>query len=131
MNASATACKYCKAKLICPELKEKATMSAKIDFDTTTLNMSELLEMAELCSIFSDAVKDRAKELLNNGASIEGWTLKEGRKMQKWSEDAPQFFKIYPQAWDIKSIAAIKKLKIDIPEHLIIETRSAPSLTRI
>ena len=131
MNASSKACKYCKAKLICPELKERANMNAKTDFDTTTLSMSELLDMAELCTIFSDAVKDRAKDLLNNGASIQGWTLKEGRKMQKWTEEAPNFFKIYAQAWDLKSVAAIKKLKIDVPENLIIETKSAPSLVRI
>lgn len=130
-NPTAKACRYCKAKLICPELKEKALMNAKTDFDTTTLNMTQLLDMAELCTIFADAVKDQAKDLLNNGASIEGWTLKEGRKMQKWSEEAPNFFKIYAQAWDLKSVAAIKKLKIDIPENLIIETKATPSLVRI
>jgi len=130
-NPTAKACRYCKAKLICPELKEKALMNAKTDFDTTTLNMTQLLDMAELCTIFADAVKDQAKDLLNNGASIEGWTLKEGRKMQKWSEEAPNFFKIYAQAWDLKSVAAIKKLKIDVPENLVIETKAAPSLVRI
>ena len=131
MNPSAKACRYCKAKLTCPALKERAIMNAKTDFDTTTLAMSELLDMAELCTIFADAVKDRSKDLLENGGSIEGWTLKEGRKMQKWSDEAKDHFKIYVQAWDLKSVAAIKKLKIDVPENLIIETRAAPSLVRI
>jgi hypothetical protein len=131
MNPNAKACRYCKAKLTCPALKERVLMNAKTDFETTTLPMHELLDMAELCSLFADAVKERAKDLLENGASIEGWTLKEGRKMQKWSEEANDFFKIYVQAWDLKSVAAIKKLKINVPENLIIETRASPSLTRI
>jgi hypothetical protein len=131
MNPDPKACKYCKAKLTCPALKEKANMNAKTDFETTTIPMNELLEMAELCAIFSDAVKNEAKKLLENGASIEGWTLKEGKKMQKWSEDASDYFKKYAQAWDLKSVAAIKKLKIDVPENMVIETRASPSLTRI
>lgn len=131
MNPSPKACKHCKAKLICPDLREKANMNAQIEFKNTSIPMNELLEMAELCGIFADSVKEEAKKLINKGESIEGWTLKEGSKMQKWSEEAQDYFKIYAQAWDLKSVAQMKKLKIDVPENLIIESRKAPSLTRI
>ena len=68
---------------------------------------------------------------LNEGTKYPIFKSIDGGKMQKWSEEAPNFFKIYAQAWDLKSIAAIKKLKIDIPENLVIETKAAPSLVRI
>lgn len=124
-------CRYCKAKTVCPSIKEKAIMNAQTDFQTTNKPLSELLGMAELCTMWADAIKEEAKALVMNGGSIEGYTLKEGRKMQKWNEKAKIHFHNIPEAWDLKSVAAIKKLKLEVPSDLIIETRSAPSLVKI
>lgn len=124
-------CRYCKAKAICPTLKDKAIMNAQTDFQTTNKSLSELLGMAELCLMWGEAIKENAKALVLNGGSIEGYTLKEGRKMLKWSDEAKDNFMGNPEAWELKSVAAIKKLKLDIPEGLIVEARSAPTLVKI
>jgi CRISPR/Cas system-associated exonuclease Cas4 (RecB family) len=127
--AGAKQCKYCRAKAICPSIKDAAVKAAQIDFEKTTKPMHELLDKAELCKVWADAVQDAAKQYLGNGGEIQGWSLQAGRKMTKWN---PEFKHDWPaEAYELKTPAAVKKLKIEIPDGAIIETHSAPSLTRI
>jgi len=126
-------CRYCRAKSICPTLKEKAIKSAQIDFRNDQNNMAELLDQAELCKSWAESVQILAKAKLEAGASIDGWSLQAGRKMQKWDPkiDLTTEFRNEPNAWELKSPAAMIKAKIPIPVNAIITTHSAPSLTRI
>ena len=131
--AGSKQCRYCKAKAICPTIKESAIKAAQIDFRAEQVNMAELLNQAELCKSWAESVQILAKVKLEAGASIEGWTLQAGRKMQKWDHriDLATEFRNEPNAWELKSPAAMIKLKLPIPVGAIITTQSAASLTRI
>ena len=128
--AGAKQCKYCRAKDICPTIKNAAIKAAKEDFMKDDVKWDDLLEKAELCKVWSESIQTTAKKLLENGAEINGWSLQAGRKMTKWNPDF-----IWPnvpkEALTLKTPAEVKKLKITIPDGAIIETHAAASLTRI
>ena len=128
-NAGTKQCKYCKAKAVCPTLKDRVMKNVQIDFQTTNIDLGTMLDKAELAIQWGDAIQAKAKEVLNNGGEVNGWTLKAGRKLQKWN---PEFeYSWPPEAMTLKSPAEMKKLKIAIPDGAIIESHAAASLTRI
>jgi CRISPR/Cas system-associated exonuclease Cas4 (RecB family) len=128
--AGAKQCKYCKAKAMCPTIKNAAIKAAKEDFMKDDPKWDDLLEKAELCKVWAESIQSTAKKLLENGAEINGWSLQAGRKMTKWNPDF-----IWPnlpkEALTLKTPAEVKKLKITIPDGAIIETHAAASLTRV
>ena len=126
-------CKYCKAKQVCPALKDKANEAAKDDFALPKNNtLAENLELAELVGLWAESIKDHAKQTLIDGGNIEGWELKPGRKSIKWNNEvaAEAHFAGNHLYLQIKSVAALKKLKLSIPEELLKTEVSAPSLAR-
>ena len=128
-NAGTKQCKYCKAKAVCPTLKDRVMKNVQIDFQTTNIDLGTMLDKAELAISWAEAIQAKAKDILGNGGEINGWTLKAGRKMQKWN---PEFVHQWPaEAMTLKSVSEVKKLKIDIPEGAILESHASPSLTRI
>jgi len=130
--AGAKQCKYCRAKAICPSIKDAAVKAAQIDFEKTTKPMHELLDKAELCKVWAESVQDAAKQFLGNGGEIQGWSLQAGRKMTKWNPDFVWIDVPMPkEALTLKTPAELKKLKIAIPDGAIIESHAAPSLTRV
>lgn len=132
-NPGESQCKYCRAKTICPSLREKVISAAKQEFgiDTTPIT-GELIETAKLAEAWAAAVLDAAKQKLDNGGEISGWTLRPGRKTKFWRDEALtiEFFKANRDAWDLKSPAALIKAKIDIPDGLVGEKQAAPSLVK-
>ena len=126
-------CKYCKAKQVCPALKDKANQAAKDDFALPKNNtLAENLELAELVGLWAESIKDHAKQTLIDGGNIEGWELKPGRKSIKWNNEvaAEAHFAGNHLYFQIKSVAALKKLKLSIPEELLKTEVSAPILAR-
>lgn len=86
---SEAACKYCKAKAICPEARNAALtgplsnvpegttvehIAAVLSNDT----LADFLERSQLATRVIDACKDEAKRRLEAGETIPGWTLKPG-----------------------------------------------------
>jgi hypothetical protein len=92
----------------------------------------EDIELAQLAALWSDAVLDSAKRQITEGSTIQGWTLRPGRKTKFWKSDALAYeaLKSYPQAFDLKSPSAIAKLDITISEDLIGEKHAAASLVK-
>ena len=131
-NPSPDACKYCRAKTICPSLRQKVQDSARKDFSTETTVTPEMIELAKLAEKWSEAVLEAAKQQLTNGATIPGWNLKPGRKTRFWKSEelAAAALKDHPQAFSLKSPAAIADLKIEVSEDLIGITHAAPSLAK-
>lgn len=123
-------CKYCKAKLTCPALKQKADEVAKGEFKSNDIN--ELLDTAELVATWAETIKEDAKSRLLAGEIINGWEMKKGRKMVKWANKtaAEAHFAGNHLYFEIKTPAAIKKLNLDLPQDLLVEEVSAPSLSR-
>ena len=143
-NPSTSACRYCKAKPICPSMRQKVQDNARKEFadlvkqadkdDTIAVPhvTSEDIELAQLAALWSDAVLDSAKRQITEGSTIQGWTLRPGRKTKFWKSDALAYeaLKSYPQAFDLKSPSAIAKLDIQISEDLIGEKHAAASLVK-
>lgn len=141
-NPGQSQCKYCRAKSICPSMLAKAAEAARSDFQPQAKAKTkpsqevivddQLLELAMQMQDWSSAVIDHAKRIISDGGEVPGWTLKQGRKMRFWSAPAmvEEALRDVPEAWELKSVAAITKLNIDLPEGLIGEKISAPSLAR-
>ena len=131
-NPSTDACKYCKAKTICPSMRQKVQDNARKEFATDTAITPEMLELAHLAADWSDAVINAAKKQLTEGVTISGWNLKPGRKTRFWKSEAlaAAALKDHPEAFSLKSPSAIADLKIEVSEDLIGVKQAAASLAK-
>jgi hypothetical protein len=131
-NPSPDACRYCKAKTICPSMREKVQETARNDFKPDTTVTPEMLDDAALVAAWADAVQSAAKEQLTNGKSIQGWTMRMGRKTKFWKDEAlvMEAFKDNLKVWELKSPSAVLKLGVEVSEDLVGEKTAAPSLVK-
>lgn len=131
-NPSVDACRYCKAKTICPSMREKVQEAARSDFKPDTTVTHEMLDTAVLVASWADAVQLAAKEQISNGSPIQGWTMRQGRKTKFWKDEAMvmQAFKDVDAAWELKSPSAVLKLGVEVSEDLVGEKQAAASLVR-
>ena len=131
-SPSPDACRYCKAKTICPSMREKVQTAARSDFMPDTTVTPEMLDTAVLVASWADAVQSAAKDQLTNGVAIQGWTMRAGRKTKFWKDEAlvMQAFKDNDQVWELKSPSAVLKLGVEVSEDLVGEKMAASSLVR-
>ena len=131
-NPSVDACRYCKAKTICPSMREKVQETARSDFKPDTTVTPEMLDDAALVTAWADAVQSAAKEQLASGKSIQGWTMRMGRKTKFWKDEklVQEAFKDMLIAWELKSPSAVLKLGVEVSEDLVGEKTAAPSLVK-
>jgi hypothetical protein len=131
-HPSVDACRYCKAKTICPSMREKVQEVARNDFLPDTSITPEMLDNASLVAAWADAVQSAAKAQITDGKAIEGWTMRAGRKTKFWKDEAlvMEAFKDTPTAWELKSPSAVLKLGVEVSEDLVGEKQAAPSLVK-
>jgi hypothetical protein len=131
-NPSPDACRYCKAKTICPSMRQKVQEVARSDFKPDTTVTPEMLDNAALVAAWADAVQSAAKDQLTNGQAIIGWTMRAGRKTKFWKDEAlvMEAFKDNLKVWELKSPSAVLKLGVEVSEDLVGEKVAASSLVR-
>ena len=131
-HPSVDACRYCKAKTICPSMREKVQEVARNDFKPDTSITPEMLDDAVLMAAWADAVQSAAKEQLTSGKSIQGWTMRAGRKTKFWKDEAlvMEAFKDNLKVWELKSPSAVLKLGVEVSEDLVGEKVAASSLVK-
>ena len=131
-NPSPDACRYCKAKTICPSMREKVQETARSDFKPDMTVTPEMLDNAALVAAWADAVQAAAKDQLTNGQAITGWTMRAGRKTKFWKDEAlvQEAFKDLLIAWELKSPSAVLKLGVEVSEDLVGEKVAASSLVK-
>ena len=131
-NPSVDACRYCKAKTICPSMREKVQQTARLDFKPNTSITPDMLEDAVLVAAWADAVQTAAKDQLTNGQAITGWAMRAGRKTKFWKDEklVMQAFKDNMQVWELKSPSAVLKLGVEVSENLVGEKVAASSLVK-
>jgi hypothetical protein len=126
----AKACYFCKAKPICPAMREKALDAAKQDFADNDLE--RLLDDAEIAMQWAESIKEQAKTAIAEGKDGGKWYLKNGRKMVSYKDKvgAEAYFAGNPIAFEIKSPSALEKAGYEVPEQYLERKVSAPSLAR-
>jgi hypothetical protein len=131
-NPSVDACRYCKAKTICPSMREKVQEAARLDFKPDTAITPAMLDDAVLVAAWAEDVQTAAKKQLTNGQAITGWTMRAGRKTKFWKDEklVMQAFKDNMQVWELKSPSAVLKLGIEVSENLVGEKVAASSLVK-
>jgi hypothetical protein len=131
-NPSPDACRYCKAKTICPSMREKVQEVARNDFKPDTTVTPEMLDNSVLMAAWADAVQSAAKAQITDGKSIAGWTMRAGRKTKFWKDEAlvMEAFKDNMSAWELKSPSAVLKLGVEVSEDLVGEKQAASSLVK-
>jgi len=131
-NPSPDACRYCKAKTICPSMREKVQEVARSDFLADTTVTPEMLDDAALVAAWADAVQSAAKAQITDGKAIDGWTMRAGRKTKFWKDEAlvMEAFKDNLKVWELKSPSAVLKLGVEVSEDLVGEKSAAPSLVK-
>ena len=131
-HPSVDACRYCRAKTICPSMREKVQEVARNDFKPDTSITPAMLDDAVLMAAWADAVQSAAKEQLASGKSIQGWTMRIGRKTKFWKDEAlvMEAFKDLLIAWELKSPSAVLKLGVEVSEDLVGEKVAASSLVK-
>lgn len=131
-SPSPDACRYCKAKTICPSMREKVQETARSDFMPDTTVTPEMLDDAVLVAAWADAVQSAAKTQIADGKAITGWTMRAGRKTKFWKDEAlvMEAFKDNLKVWELKSPSAVLKLGVEVSEDLVGEKVAASSLVR-
>jgi hypothetical protein len=131
-NPSPDACRYCKAKTICPSMREKVQEAARSDFQPDMTVTPQMLDNAALVAAWADAVQSAAKAQIIEGKSIQGWTMRAGRKTKFWKDEAlvMEAFKDNLKVWELKSPSAVLKLGVEVSEDLVGEKVAAPSLVK-
>ncbi len=97
-------CRWCDGKANCPAMLGAVQKQAEIDFsdvrvlpsvhalkDVKSLSYEEMalaLEWDEAISSWFSAIRERAKEALQNGESFPGYKLVEGKSNRKWIDEA-------------------------------------------
>jgi hypothetical protein len=91
-----------------------------------------MMDTAHLALSWAEAVIEKGKQQLLEEKPIDGWTLRAGRKTKFWSAPAmvEEVLRDNQAAWELRSPAQIIKLGIDLPEGMIGEKTSAPTLIR-
>jgi CRISPR/Cas system-associated exonuclease Cas4 (RecB family) len=130
-NPGSSQCKYCRAKPICPSLREQATEAARSDFKPDTVITPEMLDTAYSVTAWAESIIEAAKRQMDT-FPIEGWTMRAGRKTRFWSAQAmvEEAMRDNPAAWELKSPAAVAKLGIELADGMVGEKLSAPSLVK-
>lgn len=91
-------CRWCPAKLICPELSTKALETAEVQLQKNTLlvpplakidlvdryDLGELLSAAERLEVWIKALRENAFARLRKGDCVEGYKLVEKRPTRRW-----------------------------------------------
>ena len=131
-SPSPDACRYCKAKTICPSMREKVQEAARSDFMPDMTVTPDMLDDAVLVAAWAEMVQAAAKTQIADGKTIPGWTMRAGRKTKFWKDEAlvMQAFKDVDAVWELKSPSAVLKLGVEVSEDLVGEKVAASSLVR-
>lgn len=92
-------CQWCKAKAVCPALKDYAEQALLVQFDDigpatlkpvdqlTDEQLAQALGAKKLIAGWLDAVEERITDKLLNGETFTGYKLVEGRSLRQWVDE--------------------------------------------
>lgn len=86
-------CKFCPAKIVCPQITKSALETAKLDFSSavqpspkslTSDQVKAILDRSAYLELWIKEVKKYAEDQLRSGKKIAGWGLVPTRPQRKW-----------------------------------------------
>jgi len=119
---SPEACKYCRAKSICPEAGGKVRSLAKNSVESilvlTDDQLADYCDAADIAESVIDAIRSETRRRLNAGSQIRGWQLKSGRSSR--SIDKPdQAYGILSEFLDPAEFAECCKVSVPSLEKAV------------
>ena len=102
-------CRYCPAKARCPEAGEVLTEVANVQPIVTMLSSSELGDLLSKCKQAEDvvdALREEAKNRLEEGVAVEGWELKAGATRETITNPEAVFFRFSEKGGNIEQFMA-------------------------
>jgi len=153
---SPDACKYCRAKSICPEAQGQVTALAEVKADIipvlTDEQVADFLEKAVVVESFIESLRAEAKKRLQDGAEIVGYKLGAGRTSRSIEDlqgahsklvavigeeaflsackvSVPTLEKSYAAASGLKGKAAKEAFEAEVAD-LLIQKQGEPVMTR-
>ena len=153
---SPDACKYCRAKSICPEAQGQVTALAEVKSDIipalTDEQVADFLEKAVVVESFIEALRSEAKKRLQDGHEIAGYKLSAGRTSRSIEDlqgahsklvavigeeaflsackvSVPTLEKSYVAAKSLKGKAAKEAFEAEVAD-LLIQKQGEPVMTR-
>lgn len=88
-------CKFCPAKIVCPQITKSALETAKLDFSSvvqpspkslTSDQVKAILDRSAYLELWIKEVKKYAEEQIRAGKKIAGWGLVPTKPQRKWVE---------------------------------------------
>lgn len=120
-NPSAEACKYCRAKAICPEAKAAAmaiTQASSVEI-LTGGELSDMLDRCKLAEQVIDAIRTEARRRIDAGEEVPGWTLAPGAVRQEITDPQRVFSRFIEEGGtDAQFMAAVKVTKGALKDSL-------------
>jgi CRISPR/Cas system-associated exonuclease Cas4 (RecB family) len=153
---SPDACKYCRAKSICPEAQGQVTALAEVKADIipalTDEQVADFLEKAAVVESFIEALRSESKKRLQEGHEIAGYKLSAGRTSRSIEDlqgahsklvavigeeaflsackvSVPTLEKSYAAAKSLKGKAAKESFEAEVAD-LLIQKQGEPVMTR-
>ena len=98
-------CKYCPAKSRCPEANGVLIEIANVQPIVTMLSSVELGDLLDKCKLAEnvvDALREEAKNRLEEGVAVEGWELKAGATRETITSPEAVFFRFSEKGGNIE-----------------------------
>lgn len=121
-------CRFCPAKIVCPEISKKALSQAQIDFapekdkeiklpDPQFIpiqNLNNILKAGKKLTTWIEAVEQYAYQTLQRGETVPGWKLVNKRGTRKWMDEhaVAQEAKDNPKAFKTELLSPAQMEKV-------------------
>jgi CRISPR/Cas system-associated exonuclease Cas4 (RecB family) len=120
---SPNACKYCKAKSICPEAGAKVHEVAKTSplsiLELGDAQLAEYNDAADVAESVIEAIRSETRRRLNAGSLIRGWELKPGRTTRS-VENADEAYGALSSVLDPSEFAQCCKVSVSQLEKAVV-----------
>jgi CRISPR/Cas system-associated exonuclease Cas4 (RecB family) len=120
---SPEACKYCRAKAVCPEAGAKVHEVAKTSplsiLELGDAQLAEYNDAADVAESVIEAIRSETRRRLNAGSLIRGWELKSGRTTRS-VENADEAYGALSSVLDPSEFAKCCKVSVSQLEKAVV-----------
>jgi hypothetical protein len=114
-------CQYCKASGVCPEAQNATTALANVSTGTliSPVDLPRLLDSCIVAESVIDAVRQRARDYMSEGGSIQGWKIQ--TQNRRYITDATEALNRLAEVVGMKKAIEAADISITNAEKLIMD----------